>query len=98
MSYSSWDINFFLFRDICIVQSTTGAGAARSRRRMRRLVGQLLENDFAMPAREITSRHGVDRHLLLPLAALRDTRRQLFKLALEVVSHTGFFVVVYRCL
>jgi hypothetical protein len=54
---------------------------------------QLLENDVATPAREITSRHGVDRRLLLPLAALRDTRRQVFKLVLEVGPDTGFFVV-----
>src|SRR5204863_682843 len=53
----------------------------------------LLENDLATPAREITSRHGVDRRLLLPLAALRDTRRQVFKLVLKVGSYTGFFVV-----
>jgi hypothetical protein len=52
-----------------------------------------LENDFATPAREITTRHGVDRRLLLLLAALRDTRRQLFKPVLEVVSCTDFFVV-----
>ena len=31
-----------------------------------------LENDLAMPAREITSRHGVDRRSLLPRAARRD--------------------------
>jgi hypothetical protein len=30
------------------------------------------ESDLAMPAREITSRHGVDRRLLLPLAAWPD--------------------------
>jgi hypothetical protein len=54
---------------------------------------QLLENDFATPAMEITSCHGVDRRLLLPLAALRDTRRQVLKPVLEVVSYTGFFVV-----
>jgi hypothetical protein len=48
-----------------------------------------LENDFATPAREITTRHGVDRRLLLLLAALRDTRRQVFKPVLEVVSYTG---------
>ena len=35
---------------------------------------QLLENDFATPAREITSRHRVDRRLLLPLAARSDVR------------------------
>jgi hypothetical protein len=32
----------------------------------------LLENDLATLAREITSRHRVDRRLLLPLAARRD--------------------------
>jgi hypothetical protein len=94
MSYCSWDINFFLFRAICIVQSTTGVGAPRSRRRMLSFIGPIfLENDFATPAREITTRHGVDRRLLLLLTALRDTRRQLFKPVLEVVSYTGFFVV-----
>jgi DNA invertase Pin-like site-specific DNA recombinase len=31
-----------------------------------------LKNDLATPAREITSRHGVDRRSLLPLAAPRD--------------------------
>src|SRR4029453_19161030 len=31
-----------------------------------------LESDLAAPAREITSRHRVDRRLLLPLAAPRD--------------------------
>jgi hypothetical protein len=32
----------------------------------------LLENDLATLAREITSRHRVDRQSLLPLAARRD--------------------------
>ena len=32
----------------------------------------LFESDLATPAREITSRHGVDRRSLLPLAARRD--------------------------
>jgi hypothetical protein len=31
-----------------------------------------LENDLATPAREITSRHGVDKGSLLPVAARRD--------------------------
>jgi hypothetical protein len=31
-----------------------------------------LENDLATPAKEITSRHGVDKGLLLPVAARRD--------------------------
>ena len=44
--------------------------ACRSRnRRFRR--DDALENDLATPVREITSRHGVDKRSLLPLAAQR---------------------------
>jgi hypothetical protein len=44
-----------------------------------------LENDPATPAREITSRHGVDKRSLLPLAARRDAvaRNAKSRMALE---------------
>jgi hypothetical protein len=44
-----------------------------------------LENDLATPAREITSRHGVDKRSLLPLAARRDAvaRNATSRMALE---------------
>ena len=44
-----------------------------------------LENDLVTPAREITSRHGVDKRSLLPLAARRDAvaKNATSRMALE---------------
>jgi hypothetical protein len=57
----------------------------RSRNRKFRHDGAL-ENDLAAPAREITSRHGVDKGSLLPVAARHDAvaKNATSRMALDV--------------
>jgi hypothetical protein len=50
----------------------TDAGLGLDRRTAEFRRDDAWENDLARPAREITSRHGVDERSLLPLTARRD--------------------------
>jgi hypothetical protein len=50
-----------------------------------------LENDLATPAREITTRHEVDRRSLLPLATPRDAEG---KCAGDAISFNGRELVI----
>ncbi|WGS21074.1 MULTISPECIES: hypothetical protein [unclassified Bradyrhizobium] len=64
--------------------------ACRSRNRKFQL-DDALENDLATPATEITSRHGVDKRSLLPLAVRERENHQAVTCALTDFSSSWSF-------